>query len=80
MYTRLIRVISPSNPNQEWLNYLTVYYNDGNYYSGGLPGGNTQLVYDVVDKAFTWNEAFNQFELDSLFGSEGFVIDPDSNL
>ena len=45
----------------EWLDYIEIADEDGNYYSAGIVGDQYQLYWDPQTGNFTWNEAFNQY-------------------
>ncbi|KKL23398.1 hypothetical protein LCGC14_2425780, partial [marine sediment metagenome] len=43
----------------KWLEYITIYDENGNYYTAGTQGDDHQLIWDSFTEEFTWNEAFN---------------------
>ncbi|KKN72007.1 hypothetical protein LCGC14_0414890, partial [marine sediment metagenome] len=63
----------------KWLGYLTVYDEDGNYYSAGLSGDYYQLIWNPSTESFTWNDAFNQFPTYS-FTELPLIIEPETKL
>ncbi|KKN55254.1 hypothetical protein LCGC14_0584220, partial [marine sediment metagenome] len=66
-----------NSPIQDkWLEYLTIYDEDGNYYGAGLSGDDYQLIWNPSTKDFTWNGAFDQF---SDYDVQ-FIIDPETKL
>ncbi|MHA2338680.1 MAG: hypothetical protein ACXACX_15335 [Candidatus Hodarchaeales archaeon] len=65
----------------KWLEYLTIYDADGNYYSAGLQGDENQLLWNATTGNFTWNNAFDQFQ--DYWGVEfelPMIIEPDARL
>jgi len=68
-------------PNTEWIEYLNIFDEDGNYYSAGITGDQYQLLYNQDNQSFTWNPEFNQFP--SYFGmewEEPLMIAPNKSL
>ncbi|KKN39526.1 hypothetical protein LCGC14_0742520 [marine sediment metagenome] len=65
----------------KWLDYITIYDEDGNYYTAGLQGDDHQLIWDSGTGDFTWNEAFNQYP--DNWGLEfelPLIIEPETKL
>ncbi|MFW9874256.1 MAG: hypothetical protein ACFFG0_14215, partial [Candidatus Thorarchaeota archaeon] len=68
-------------PDIEWLEYLNIYDEDGNYYSAGLSGNDHQLHYEPTSNTFTWNPSFNQFpEYFGMEFEEPLITDPNKTL
>ncbi|MHA2276000.1 MAG: hypothetical protein ACXAC2_09550, partial [Candidatus Kariarchaeaceae archaeon] len=48
-------------PDSEWIDYLNIFDEDGNYYTAGITGNDHQLHYEPSSNNLTWNPTFNQF-------------------
>ncbi|GAH24884.1 unnamed protein product, partial [marine sediment metagenome] len=68
-------------PDSEWLDYLNIFDEDGNYYTAGLTGNDHQLHYEPATDTFTWNPSFNQFpEYFGMEFQEPLIIEPNKTL
>ncbi len=68
-------------PNTEWIEYLNIFDEDGNYYSAGIIGDQYQLLYNQDNHSFTWNPEFNQFpEYFGMEWEEPLIIAPNKTL
>ncbi|KKK91013.1 hypothetical protein LCGC14_2717230, partial [marine sediment metagenome] len=55
-------------PDFEWLEYINIYDENGNYYTVGITGNDHQLHFNPSNDTLTWNPNFNQFP--EYFGME----------
>ncbi|KKM01570.1 hypothetical protein LCGC14_1793110, partial [marine sediment metagenome] len=68
-------------PDSEWLEYLNIYDEDGNYYTAGITGNDHQLLFNSATDTFTWNPNFNQFpEYFGMEFQEPLIIEPNKTL
>ncbi len=68
-------------PDSEWLEYLNIYDEDGNYYTAGITGNDHQLHFNPTNDTFTWNPSFNQFpEYFGMEFQEPLIIEPNKTL
>ena len=68
-------------PSLEWLDYLTIYDEEGNYYTAGITGNDHQLHFDSATSKFTWNPSFNQFpEYFGMEFEEPLIVNPNITL
>ncbi|MBD3211146.1 MAG: hypothetical protein GF311_00955, partial [Candidatus Lokiarchaeota archaeon] len=68
-------------PNNFWIECLTIYDPEGNYYSAGIYGDQYQLHYNSTNNTFTWNPSFNQYP--DYFGmgfEEPLMVAPNETL
>ncbi|KKN43167.1 hypothetical protein LCGC14_0705930, partial [marine sediment metagenome] len=68
-------------PDSEWLEYLNIFDEDGNYYTAGITGNDHQLLFEPSTNTFTWNPDFNQFpEYFGMEFQEPLIIEPNKTL
>ncbi|KKL57536.1 hypothetical protein LCGC14_2234430, partial [marine sediment metagenome] len=80
-YQLVLEDVPTFYPELNWLDYLNIFDEDGNYYTAGLTGNDHQLHYEPSSDTFTWNPSFNQFpEYFGMEFEEPLMIEPNKIL